>query len=63
MNALRRIRAKTGKDRIMSGSRKIPQGALSEDQKIAAKIEIKPHPKSKISDLRKVLKAVRSILS
>ncbi len=52
---------KIRKDKTLGEVRKIQQGALSNDQKIAAKIEIRLHPKSKASDLKKIQKAVRKL--
>ncbi|MCY7351746.1 MAG: hypothetical protein LH606_13935 [Cytophagaceae bacterium] len=52
---------KIRKDKTLGDVRKIQEGTLSNDQKIAAKIQIKQHPKSKASDLKKIQKAVRNL--
>ncbi len=41
--------------------RKVPDGELTEDQKLAAKVRILMHPKSKLSDLEKIRQAIRSL--
>jgi len=41
--------------------RKVPEGNLTEDQKLAAKVRILMHPKSKISNIRKIQQAIRSL--
>ena len=52
---------KIRKDKTLADVRKIQQEGLSEDQKLAAKIQIKTHPKSKPADLRKIEKALERI--
>ena len=47
--------------RIVEFTRKVPEGELTEDQKLAAAVTIKMHPKSKISTIRKVQQAIRSL--
>ena len=52
---------KIRKDKTLGDVRKIQESNLSEDQKIAAKIKVKVHPKSKASDLKKIQRAVNTI--
>lgn len=40
---------------------KVPKGELTEDQKLAAKVKVLMHPKSKISDLNKIRQAIRAL--
>ena len=49
------------KKQTVGTKRKAPAGELTEDQKLAAKVKILMHPKSKISDLNKIRQAIRSL--
>ena len=49
------------KKQTVGTKRKIPAGELTEDQKLAAKVLILTHPKSKTSDLNKIRRAIRSL--
>ena len=63
--------SKTSKDKTLDDvrmekltvgtKRKLPKGELTEDQKLAAKVRVLMHPKSKISDLNKIRQAIRSL--
>ena len=52
---------KVRKDKTLGEVRKTQQADLTEDQKIAAKRQIKIHPKTKAADLNKVRQAVRKV--
>ncbi len=61
---LRLIKAPTGAGKTLASLefvRKVPEGNLTEDQKLAAKVRILMHPKSKISNIRKIQQAIRSL--
>ena len=50
------------KAKLRTGTkRKTPAGELTEDQKLAAKVRVLTHPKSKSSDLDKIRQAIRSL--
>ncbi len=52
---------KIRKDKTLGDVRKIQTASLSKDQQIAARIQVKTHPKAKASDLKKIQKAVNAI--
>ncbi len=52
---------KIRKDKTLGDVRKIQDANLTEDQKLAQKIKIKTHPKSKASDLKKIRAAIITI--
>ena len=52
---------KIRKDKTLGDVRKIQASGLSKDQQIAAKIQVKTHPKAKASDLKKIQRAVNNI--
>jgi hypothetical protein len=52
---------KIRKDKTLGDVRKLQQQSLTEDQKRAAKIVVKPHPKAKAADLAKIRKAIQRL--
>lgn len=61
---LNKLAAPTGRGKTKAAlefMRKVPEGELTEDQILASKVRILMHPKSKISDIRKIQQAIRSL--
>ncbi|RCR71462.1 hypothetical protein DUE52_00555 [Larkinella punicea] len=52
---------KIRKDKTLGEARKQQQAELTPDQKLAAKIQVKGHPKVKSSEVNKIRKAVKTI--